>query len=381
MSSNRKPAKELMPPKMQYNSHINSSADSDNLSFSYSEHDMPYNKRNHIAFFVKNRENLIDALRQEADDQQEVNDMDIDVEEVSSENELISEDEQFTQDYLDLLNMDLEPTSLDYLNRLIARHRILIPFNNVEVIKSNSGYYISTLQPRHALDEMLAGRCGFSHNINSAFKQLLINLGFDVIMPALTLYRYGESTAFGRYVADFGQANSDNALLVNIDSEDYLVDLTWAAGLNHAISPNVEFQILGDKHMRRLRCNQDQFELQVKIKHKWHTEYSFQRSDTQVDQYIPNIRFLCSPIHHLSNTLLLMKCNEDGSNELVHQNINMITGHLEVSYCDVNGVSQTIVINDHDAVNKKLEEFRLDKDQRDYAIELLRIAYRPRLRN
>jgi arylamine N-acetyltransferase len=233
----------------------------------------------------------------------------------------------FVTDYLSVLEIDdihvkPEEPSLKLLERLLWQQSLHVPFDSSSLLMS--GPHPIELDPQNFLSMIKKHSGGLDYQLHAAFKRLLSELGFKVIMPSAKMYStagYGYTYTY----KDYAKHNNHSVLLVEIDEEKYLIDLAWQPGLCRPI------KIAGDTYKGTgqlpRRCvyvpKLKYFMLEVFANNNWQKEYTFLAKDTEVKtDYEKAIAFDISKSSHLSHTLVVWKMNNDGGYNVIAQSIN-----------------------------------------------------------
>lgn len=116
--------------------------------------------------------------------------------------------------YLSRLNFDSAPSpDLSNLKKLHRNHLYNIPFENLDIHYNRKIILNVDLLEKKIIDE---NRGGFCYELNGLFYTLLSNLGYSVKMISAGVYN-SEGIP--------GPAYDHMALIVNIDNQEYLVDV------------------------------------------------------------------------------------------------------------------------------------------------------------
>lgn len=268
---------------------------------------------------------------------------------------------QFTRDYLGLLGIKRQKPSLAYLNELITRHLIVVPYNNYAMLNWDSSYCLERLAPRKALDTMLAREGCNQYILHSAFKQLLLNLGFNVIMPKA---RTGELNIglFGSFRGASEHTMSESVLLVTLDDE-YMVDLAKGVHIRAALKPIKNNNLaLAKEDEYRLKKVDNLYKLQVMRHGNWENVYNFVKMDTNIEDFYIHVVYFCAD-HFIKKSLILFKCNADGGCESINHQFNYANGTLWLHHQSPDKKSTWLAIRDVKMAIQKLMEFNLSREE------------------
>ncbi len=295
----------------------------------------------------------------------------------------IEELEDFKKTYLNFLEIDsdnIPSPSQRFLDNLILKHRIKIPpYEGSSLLLGKPENYSLSLQ---AILQCFINKIGtICFQQHFAFALLLKLLGFDARMTLGKSFRYAEREF------NYNQRLNNSSILVIIDKKEFLVDLSWIYSLSHSLSLNQPFKCVGECP-REFRKPNSMYELVVNIgtqKYpRWEVEYCFSSHECLLNEDVSEaMKFMCSPAHHLSKELLLMRVSPNGSSECVLQNLEQERRILK--YFGTSQHSSLYTLTDAKDIFSKLREFHVSSENcivilqrlefRDDEIEFARCSY------
>ncbi|MFT5641766.1 MAG: N-hydroxyarylamine O-acetyltransferase [Cyclobacteriaceae bacterium] len=115
------------------------------------------------------------------------------------------------EDYLKRLELDEEPPTLKYLNKLHRQHLLKIPFENLDI------HYHKRIELKvdSIFHKVMNNRGGFCYELNGIFLHLLKSLGFNC------WYASAEVKNEDGWSNDFDHM----IIIVNVEGQHYLVDV------------------------------------------------------------------------------------------------------------------------------------------------------------
>jgi len=190
------------------------------------------------------------------------------------------------------------------IETLFALHRAhvsSIPFENLHII---GGEKIN-LSPDFLFHKIIESRRGgICYELNALFYQLLSQLGFRVfIVSAVT--RYGE---------EYGEDYDHMALVVEVDNQEWLVDVGLREALWHPLSLSKQtWYQHGLRSYSVRRYSNSGFRFMKKIQGEEHEEYKFIKDGKRPDQFRHMFRFHESnPRSPINRQLICCIATENG---------------------------------------------------------------------
>ena len=124
--------------------------------------------------------------------------------------------------YLAKLDMEVQPPSREYLDKLVKAHQCTIPFENLAVTLWNEPI---SIEPHKLMDKLLhKRRGGYCFELNGLFHLLLRSLGFDAWMCPCRQLRHNEPCPVPA---------THCAVIVNIDGKDLFCDVGYGGPIPH----------------------------------------------------------------------------------------------------------------------------------------------------
>lgn len=121
--------------------------------------------------------------------------------------------------YLKRIKTPIQSPSLRYLKALQKAHLLHVPFENLDI---HYGTKIILDYQKIFRKIILSGRGGFCYELNGLFYLLLSNLGFEC--------KIIEARVKKENLGEWGKPFDHMAILVNLDDQDWLVDVGFGRG-------------------------------------------------------------------------------------------------------------------------------------------------------
>lgn len=238
-------------------------------------------------------------------------------------------DISFVNDYLAFLGLKAEKPSLDCLSKFMETHLYKVPFDGSNFTLHQPEKII--LKNKAILKDFRVGKGGVCYQSNGAFCKLLTLLGFQATLVSVTMFRFGRDEP--RPYAQMGQ-DVHCAVLVKLEDKEYLVDLVWGNAFRAPLEIGVEQIPLKGEDVRKCVKQGGLYQLKVKFDDKWEVEYQFKNQNKKTKEFASDVKFMCSPKHHLSSTLVLMQPLPNGEfkyvwKELYKENTGTIFSYFK----------------------------------------------------
>lgn len=214
----------------------------------------------------------------------------------------IKKQQDYVNNYLNLLGIQNKNPSLSFLNELMEAHLYKIPFDGSNFVLHQPQKLV--LKNSDILVGLKKGNGSVCYQSNGAFNKLLSILGFDATLVSVTMFRFGKEEP--RPYAELGK-NVHCAILVTMNDMEYLVDLVWGNAFRYPLQIGGKLTEIPGEDSRQCLNIDGTYKLLVKIDESWEIEYQFKKENRKTREFKEDIQFLCSEQHHLSRELLLMR--------------------------------------------------------------------------
>ena len=164
--------------------------------------------------------------------------------------------------------------TIEWLSELHRSHLLSVPFENLSVTLNQP----ILLGDKHAYNKIVVNnRGGFCYELNYAFYQLLVSMHFNVSLLSAQVYNADTQ--------QFGLPYDHLVLLVNVQGQQYLVDVGFGDCFVEPISMNGEMQQQSNGEYRITYEGKQYFLHQRKSRQNWQLLYQFELSPCKIGEF------------------------------------------------------------------------------------------------